>query len=142
MHLSPLIVAFLDTNAALRYLWNDSPKESPPAIRLIEIAPVGSLHLSEVVVAKVVWSMHKLFSRTEIVDALERLIGNESIWVDPAVPNAVLNYARTNLDFADCLLAARSEASGLPVVTYDRGFRKFRDIVAQTPAEWLAENKV
>jgi len=134
------LAAHLDTNAALRYLWNDDPEASPPATRLIETAPRGSLHLSEIVIAEVVWSMHKKFTRAEIVDALERLIGNESVVVDTAMSSAVLNYAITNLDFADCLLAARSYASQLPVITYDRGFKKFRDITAQTPADWLAAN--
>jgi len=93
-------------------------------------------------VAEVVWSMHKTFSRAEIVTALQRLLANESIAADPVMSDTVIHYSKTNLDFADCLLAARSEASGLPVVTYDRGFRKFRDIITQTPVEWLAKNKV
>jgi len=140
MPLNPLIgiVAFLDTNAALRYLWDDHSEESPPAIRLIETAPAGSLFLSEVVVAEIVWSMHRHDSRTAIVDALQRLLANESIWADSLLGEAVYNYSRTNLDFADCLLAARAEASSLPVITYDQGFRKFKDITAQTPAQWLA----
>jgi len=110
MHLSPLIVAFLDTNAALRYLWGDSPKESTPAVQLIETAPSGSLRLSEVVVAEIVWSMHKTFSRAEIATALQRLLANESIAADPVMSDTVIHYSKTNLDFADCLLAAKPQA--------------------------------
>jgi len=135
-----LVVAYLDTNAALRYLWNDHPVESPPARRLVKTASAKSLYLSEVVVAEVVWSMHKKVTRVEIVDALQRLFKNESISVDPLLEDAIYNYSKTKLDFADCLLAARSQSSGFPVISYDQGYRKFPDIISQTPAEWLAEN--
>jgi len=135
-----LVVAYLDTNAALRYLWNDHPAESPPARLLVETAPPQSLYLSEVVVAEIVWSMHRKATRAEIVDALQRLFKNESIAVDPLLQDATYNYSKTKLDFADCLLAARAQASGLPVISYDRGYRAFRDIITQTPAEWVAGN--
>jgi len=134
------VVAYLDTNAALRYLWNDHPVESPPARRLVKAAPAQSLYLSEVVVAEVVWSMHKKATRAEIVDALQRLFKNESVSVDPLLEDAIYNYSKTKLDFADCLLAARSQSSGFPVISYDQGYRKFRDVSAQTPTEWLATN--
>jgi len=132
------MIGFVDTNAALRYLWADDPEESPPAKELIEESPLGSLYLSEVVVAEVVWTMHREYERVEIVDALERLLKNESLVFDSVMRGAVVNYMVTNLDFADCLLAARSQATGLPVISYDRGYRKFGDVIARTPAEQLA----
>jgi len=136
------ILAYLDTNAVLRYLWDDDPRDSPPARHLIQTAPKESLYLSEVVVAEVVWSMHRRATRAEIVDGLQRLFKNESVAVDPLLEDTLYNYSKTKLDFADCLLAARAQSSGLPVISYDQGYRKFPDIVAQTPAEWLAANKL
>jgi len=130
--------AAVDTNVALRYLEGNDPEHSPAAIRLIREAPKGSLYLSSVVVAEVVWTMHKNHPREEVVFALQRLLANESISADRVIPEAVVNYARTNLDFADCLLAAWADASRLPVISYDRGYRKFRDIESLTPAQWLA----
>jgi len=132
------MIGFVDTNAALRYLWADDPVESPPAKELIEGAPPDSLYLSEVVVAEVVWTMHRVYERQEIVDALERLLKNESLVFDPVMEATLLNYAATKLDFADCLLAARSQETGLPVISYDRGYRKFGDVIVRTPAEQLA----
>jgi len=82
--------------------------------------------------------MHKNHPREEVVFALQRLLANESISADRVIPEAVVNYSRTNLDFADCLLAAWADASRLPVISYDRGYRKFRDIESLTPAQWLA----
>jgi len=130
--------AAIDTNVALRYLEGDDPAHSPPAIRLIREAPQGSLYLSAVVVAEVVWTMHKKHARETVVFALQRLLANESISADPRVTEAVVNYARTNLDFADCLLAAWADEAKLPVISYDRGYRRFKDIKALTPAEWIA----
>jgi len=132
------VIGFVDTNAALRYLWGDHPVESPPARELIEDSPPRSFYLSEVVVAEVVWSMHRMYGRMEIVAALERLLKNESLLFEEVMWGAVVNYAATKLDFADCLLAARSQATGLPVISYDQGYRSIRDVIVRTPAEQLA----
>jgi len=135
------VIGFVDTNAALRYLWGDDPTESPPARELIEGSPEKSLYLSEVVLAEVVWSMHRDYERRQIVSALEQLLKNESLVFEAVMWATVVNYASTNLDFADCLLAARSQATGLPVFSYDRGYRKFLDAIPLTPAEWLAAKR-
>jgi len=132
------MIGFVDTNAALRYLWDDEPAESPPARQLIEESPPESLYLSEVVVAEVVWTMHRGYERTEIVVMLQKLLANESLIFEPVMWATVANYSASRLDFADCLLAARSQATGLPVISYDRGYKRFEDVVARTPAEQLA----
>jgi len=130
--------AAVDTNVALRYLQGDDPEHSPPAVRLIREAPKGSLYVSAVVVAEVVWIMQKKYLREQVASALQRFLANESISADPIIAEAVVNYSRTNLDFADCLLAAWADAFRLPLISYDRDYRKFKDIKVLTPVEWLA----
>jgi len=131
----------LDTNIILRYLLGDDPEHSRLARLLIDFAPFASLYLPSLAIAEAVWFFQGRTSadRSSIARSIQRILSCDSITVDPAMLNAVARYAATNLDFADCLFAARSAASGVPVVSFDRGFRKFRDVVAERPDEALAK---
>ena len=59
-----------------------------------------------------------------------------AISVDAITLNAVARYATTTIDFADCALAAAGAAVGLPIITYDRDFRKFPDVLVKRPKEF------
>jgi len=133
--------ALLDANVVLRYLLADDPAQSPEAVDLIEQAPADSLHLSILVLAEVTWTLRSHFAvpRREISSAIQRIVARPSISVDPIALDAVARYARTTLDFVDCALAAASAAAAVPLVTFDRDYRKFPDIAAQRPRAWLAD---
>ena len=133
--------AILDANVVLRYLLNDEPKQSPDAVELIEHAPEGSLYLSAIVLAEVTWTLKSHFAvpRAEISASIQRVIGRLSIAADATTLDAVARYATVNADFVDCALASAGQASGLPVATFDKDFRKFGDMVAKRPGELFAE---
>ena len=132
--------AILDANVVLRYLLNDDPKQSPGAVDLIEHAPDGSLYLSAIVLAEVTWTLKSHFAvpREEISAAVQRVIARPSIAADATTLDAVARYANVNVDFVDCALAAAGAATGLPIATFDRDFRKFGDMTAKRPRELLA----
>jgi len=136
----PKLIAILDTNILLRHLLGDDRLQSPPATRLIEGAPQGSLYLPATIIAELTWALKWRWRapRVSIREALHRLLENQSIEVHPITRQAVARYAVTNVDFADCLLAARAAETDATVATYDRDFRKFSDIAARTPSELLA----
>jgi predicted nucleic-acid-binding protein len=58
---------------------------------------------------------------------------------DATTRDAVARYANVNADFVGCALAAAGGATGLPVVTFDRDFRKFGDMLVRLPREIMAE---
>jgi len=136
------IIAILDTNILLRYLLKDDPTQFPAALALILGAPSRSLYVPTVIIAEIIWYFHsrvKPVPRSAIVASLQQVLANKSIRLDPVLLNTVERYANTNLDFADCLLAARGVDRCLPVSSYDRGFRKFKDVVVKSPTQLLAE---
>jgi len=136
------IVAILDTNILLRYLLKDDPTQFPAALALILGAPSRSLYVPTVIIAEIIWYFHSRLTpvpRSSIVAALQQVLANKSIRFDPVLLNTVERYANTNLDFADCLIAARGVDRSLPVSSYDRGFRKFKDVVVKSPTQLLAE---
>jgi predicted nucleic-acid-binding protein len=131
----------IDANVVLRYLLNDDPKQSPEAVELFEGAPGGSLYLSVIILAEVTWTLTSHFAvpRDEICASIQRVLALPSVSVDPVAFDAVARYAKTNVDFTDCALAAAGAVSGLPLVTYDKDFRKFGDVIARRPGEMLGE---
>ena len=130
----------IDANVVLRYLLNDDPKQSPEAVELFEQAPDGSLYLSVIILAEVTWTLKSHFAvpRELICTSIQRVIALPCVSVDPIAFDAVSRYAKSNVDFVDCALAAAGLATGLPLVTYDRDYRKFPDVTAKRPSEMLA----
>lgn len=133
--------AILDANVVLRYLLNDDAKQSPEAVELIEHAPDGSLHLSAIILAEVTWTLKSHFGvpRDNIRAAIQRVLARPAIAADAATLDAVARYANANVDFIDCALAAAGAATGLPVATFDKDYRKFGDVTAKRPRELLAD---
>ena len=133
--------AILDANVVLRYLLNDDAKQSPEATELIEHAPDGSLFLSAMVLAEVTWTLKSHFAvpRQDIGAAIQRVLAQSAIAADATTFDAVARYANLNIDFIDCALAAAGAATGLPVATFDKDFRKFGDVTAKRPRELLAD---
>jgi predicted nucleic-acid-binding protein len=131
--------AIIDTNVVLRYLFGDDAIQSPEAIALIDKAPSGSLYLSVIVLAEVTWTLRSHFGvpRQDICSAIQRFIAQPSISIDSITLGAVARFSSTNLDFADCALAAAGSHALLPIITYDRDFKKFNDVESTRPSEFL-----
>jgi len=77
--------------------------------------------------------------RSEIALSIQCLLDNDSIVTAPELPDAIVRYATANIDFADCVLAARAAATGRIVASFDRDYRKFDDMKAMLPRELLAD---
>ncbi len=133
--------AILDANVVLRYLLADDPKQSPEAVGLIEHAPDGTLYLSALILAEVTWTLKSHFAvpRDQISAAIQRVLGQPAIAADATTLDAVARFANSNVDFADCALAAAGAATGLSIATYDKDYLKFPDVTTKRPRELLAD---
>jgi len=131
----------LDANVILRFLLADDRSHSPKAKALFEQAHAGklSLAISHVTLAEVTWVLlsYYEFERTKLARTLRELVLHEGVEVDDSdvILDAFDRFAKVNVDFIDCYMAALAKDRDAVVVTEDRDFRKFPDVVARRPEE-------
>jgi predicted nucleic acid-binding protein len=128
--------ALIDANIVLRLLLGDVPRQAADAADLFARAPEGTLTLSALTTAEVVWvlSSHFHVPRPSIAAALQRVVAQPSVAVSAMLRDAIARFAASTLDFGDCVLAAESAATGSAVITFDRELREHAQGVV--PANW------
>ncbi|WP_442781518.1 PIN domain-containing protein [Collimonas fungivorans] len=115
----------LDTNILVRYVAQDDPKQSPKATALIEsLSDADPGFIGLVALVELVWVMQGCYQATkdEIVAVLEKLLRVRTFKIENAeiVLRALHVYARSNADFADCLLERSANNAGcLHTATFD-----------------------
>ena len=117
----------LDTNVLIRYLVQDDPKQSAIANKFIEkhCSTEQPGFISHIVLCELAWVLESNYGlgRKEIALVLERLlqIAQLAMMDTSCVWKALHDYKRSNVDFADHLLARVNEAQGCEVtVTFDK----------------------
>ena len=120
----------LDTNILVRHIMQDDPVQSAAASRLL-----GSLNAADrgfvplVAIVELNWvlaSGYKL-DRSQIVQVFETLLRSRELVVENAetVWKALRLFARSNADFADCLIERSAAAAGcVRTMSFDRGAAK------------------
>ncbi len=99
----------LDTNILVRYIAQDDAIQSPKATALIEqLSEDEPGFIALVSVVELVWVMQACYAATkpETVAILDKLLKIRTLCVENAdvIFNALRGYARSNADFADCLI--------------------------------------
>jgi predicted nucleic-acid-binding protein len=121
----------LDTNILVRHIMQDDPVQSPAASRLLgslTAADAGFVSLVAVIELNWVLSSGYNLDRSQIVQALETLLRSRELVVEGAetVWKALRLFARSQADFADCLIARAAAAGGcVRTMTFDRGAAKY-----------------
>jgi predicted nucleic-acid-binding protein len=125
-----------DANIGLRILRGDKDIEANEDLRVMveetrEIAikvEDGSLSLVFIdpVVAEMVYVMEKTYkeSRQDISELILGLIEADGIESSKSIKEALRIYADTKLDIVDIQLNVLSKDLGIPVLTWDKGFKK------------------
>jgi predicted nucleic acid-binding protein len=133
----------LDTNVILRFLLADDPKQSLKARAWFALAQAGkvTLCISHVCLAEVTWVLLSFyaFKRGKLATTLRELVLHDGVEVEnvAVLLDAFDRFGRVNVDFIDCYAAALAKHTGCPMVTEDRNFKKFTDLVSRRPAEVL-----
>jgi predicted nucleic-acid-binding protein len=115
----------LDTNILVRYIAQDDPVQSPKATALIEsLSSDESGFISLVAIVELVWVMERCYAATkaELIAILDKLLRVRELCVENAdvIFNAVRSYARSNADFADCLIERSGHRANCErTVTFD-----------------------
>jgi predicted nucleic-acid-binding protein len=124
----------LDANLILRFLRDDDADHSPRARQLFEEAGRGArvLVIATPIITECVWVLRSFYKtgRGEIAAVLLALFHHPGVELDErgVLVDALSRFGTTNVDFADCYLAARAAASSEPVASFDEDFRRFSDV--------------
>ena len=119
-------VHLVDTNILIRYVIGDDPPKAERARSLMARIARGeeTVRIPIEVVTESVWTLEKRYQvpRPDIAARLRVLFARPGVLVGsaPLVDGALELYGRHHIDFVDCLLAARSRLSGIPVYSFDR----------------------
>lgn len=117
----------IDTNVLLRYLTQDTPKQSRLATRFIEAGCSAKSPgiINHIVLCELIWTLQAVFDRTQndIINIIENLLAIDQIEIinSDLVHRALADYKKSNAGFADHLLARVNEAHGCKTtVTFDK----------------------
>lgn len=131
----------VDTNIMLRLLLRDDAVHTPLAERLLREAERETIHIADLVIAEVAWTLRRQFkwSRHRIVGVLDRLLGQDKfVFANrAAVMNALSSFEVGPADFADYLIGAlNAEAGATSTFTFDQDaarHRHFTLVVSASP---------
>lgn len=129
----------LDANVLIRFLRADHAEHFERAKALFEEAEEGAVRLVllDAVVAEVVFVLTSVYEakRGDVADALRPFLFHGGIECPggKVLGDALDRFASKNVDFLDAYLAAQSFALDVPVSSFDKDFRKFKDIVFEAP---------
>ena len=120
-------MTLVDTNILLRWLLGDHKELSPKAERVISEAKAGSLLVTEIVAAEIVYILRSTGrDRSQTCEAL-LLIGRTAALKyehEELMMDIIGLLSETALDFADCYLLARARREKLDLETFDRALHR------------------
>ena len=115
---------YLDTNYLLRYILDDIPEQSEMAVEAIR---AGASTYAEVI-PEVVYVLDKVYKieRNEVASAIANML--EDVHVDHAdvILGALELYARTGLDYVNCLMLSGFQEEGNDFVSFDKKLMKMK----------------
>lgn len=129
----------LDANLLIRFLRADHPDHFERAKALFEQAEQGAVRLIllDAVVAEVVFVLTSVYEakRGDVADALRPFLFHGGIECPggKTLDDALNRFAAKNVDFLDAYLAAQSLSYNVAVSSFDKDFRKFKDIQFEAP---------
>jgi predicted nucleic-acid-binding protein len=123
-----LIRGSLDTNAILRLILNDIPKQSAAVAALVS-NPKDSYVVTDLAVVEVEYALrnHYGFNREQIKDTLGNFLFHPSIKTNTILVKKVFTMylAYSQLSFTDCCLAVHAEVDDAkPLWTFDQKLAK------------------
>ncbi|MEW4426005.1 PIN domain-containing protein [Paenibacillus pabuli] len=118
---------YVDSNIIVSLLTKDEPEQFKHISDMLESGKY-QLMITAGIILETCWILKRVFefSNPQVGHALLHLLQVEN--VEPEEESIILTlniYARhENMDIADCFLSAKSKVNNIPVVTFERDFRK------------------
>ena len=114
----------VDTNVLVRILVDD-PGQSGQAQAARRIASeAAQLFVPQIVQVEMVWVLQSAYgmNKSDVIRALDHLLHNRAfeLQAEDHFLEALGLFKDANIDFADCLILAESQAVKAPLVTFDK----------------------
>jgi predicted nucleic-acid-binding protein len=114
----------VDTNVLVRILVDD-PDQSGQVQAARNIASEAvQVFVPQIVQVEMVWVLQSAYgmNKADIARALDHLLHNRAfeLQAEDHFLEALGQFKNTNIDFADCLILAESQAVKSPLVTFDK----------------------
>ena len=115
----------VDTNFVLRYLLADNKKQYKRSKVIFDQVRDGRVHaiFEQSVFAEVIFVLTSFYKtpKEKVVETIHFFLSYKGIEGDKDVlQHALQLYKNSNLHIVDCILAARSEMTKLPILTFDK----------------------
>ena len=116
----------LDTNAILRFILNDVPKQNKLIVEFIQ-SNTAAIRLEVFVEVVYVLEKHYKKSRPEIAKVITVLGRTENLLIQypHIVENSLHFFIEENLDIVDCILCSFNKLEGYGVFTFDKKLNTF-----------------
>jgi predicted nucleic acid-binding protein len=131
---------FVDTNIFLRYLTKDNPLKYEKCKEMFKKAMKGEIAIttSGMVIAELVWTLLSYYKvpKAEVVEKVSVIVGTKNLSIPEKhiVADALVLYARKNIDFVDAYNAVFMRYHGLrEIYSYDEDFELIEDIQRREP---------
>lgn len=125
---------FVDTNVFIRFFLNDHKIQSPATKKLFSEAKIGKIRLvtSSLIVAEMVFTLHSFYNQTkqEIIEKIQAILLFKGLEIleKNVLMQAISIYEKEKIDFIDAYVASVSLINGFTVCSFDRDFRKIKEI--------------
>lgn len=116
----------VDTNAFLRLLLNDIPKQKKEVENILNKAKRNEVILlvAQIVVFEIDYSLEKYykFPKEIVIERLRSLISSKYLQVETRdlFVSALELYSNANISFVDCFLLAKAEKEEAELFTFDQ----------------------
>jgi predicted nucleic acid-binding protein len=124
----------LDANVILRFLRNDDARQSPSAARLFEKAGAGTVRLfvTAVTINEVFFALASFYKLAH-PEAAKKILpfvraGVVEFEAVDCLLDALQRVIAAKVDFGDAYLAASAVHANDLVASFDRDFRRFKDV--------------
>lgn len=134
---------FIDTNVWLRYLTVDDKEKFIDCDKLVRLIDEGKIrsYTSNIVLLEMAYTLktfYRIGQKQIIFDIQAILAGRNMTLIEKTdFGEALRLFQKYPLGLADCLIATQAP-KGAILCTYDRDFRKIKNIICLTPEEILS----
>lgn len=136
---------FIDTNVWLRFFLADNKRQFEDCKKFLTLNEQGrfKIYTSTVVLLEIAFTLKSFYHirKKQIISDLETLLAarNLTLIEKTSFIKALALFKRHQIKLADCLIASQLPKD-VTICTYDREFKKIKDLISLTPKEIIAKN--